>query len=189
MTATHYVPWCLSRHCATTLHGTMKELHVIGTERCATVTALERRENQCPPAGSFHRPRTHTHLSECHCSYRLVHRQLRAMHHAHCNQTSSHSAPRATNRPYPHFCCRRHRRSYQQNHRPRTDTRFSARHANVSSASSGPFSSSGTRRTSFHPDYDSGGESYIIYTPPLIGISTEAYGDADQVLQRIASCR
>ena len=36
-------------------------------------------------------------------------RSLRAMHHAPCNQTSSHSAPRATNRPYPHFCCRRRR--------------------------------------------------------------------------------
>ena len=36
-----------------------------------------------------------------------------------------------------------------------------------------------------HPDYDSGGESHITHMPPFIGISTTAYEDVDQILQRV----
>jgi hypothetical protein len=35
-----------------------------------------------------------------------------------------------------------------------------------------------------HPDYRTDGESKVIYMPPLIGISTAAYEDVDQILQR-----
>ena len=35
-----------------------------------------------------------------------------------------------------------------------------------------------------HPEYRTDGESKVIYMPPLIGISTAAYDDVDQILQR-----
>ena len=35
-----------------------------------------------------------------------------------------------------------------------------------------------------HPNYDNHGESKVIYMPPLIGISTAAYDDVEDILQR-----
>ena len=35
-----------------------------------------------------------------------------------------------------------------------------------------------------HPEYRTDGESKVIYMPPLIGISTAAYEDVHQILQR-----